>query len=274
MHSRDVYESVDQTLQKFFKSDLPFSGIPVLFGGDWRQTLPILQRANRGQIINACLKSSYLWQAVTIHRLTINMRLLAQADHLLPEEVQERRNHAEYLLDVGNGAGCSGSEGKGELAVPERLQLPEESPEALINHVFGDIAQSSMDPEYFASRAILCARNDDASVINDMVNEKLTGDLKILSSYDKIESANGEDADRLDQRYPPEFVRNIVDWTLPPHQLKVKEGTVVMCLRNMNPKAGLCNGTRMIVNRIRLRVLECRILTGPDAGTYFPITRA
>ena len=35
-----------------------------------------------------------------------------------------------------------------------------------------------------------------------------------------------------------------------------------MLLRNLNPKVGLCNGTRMVVEATRCRVLVCKILLG------------
>ena len=39
-------------------------------------------------------------------------------------------------------------------------------------------------------------------------------------------------------------------------------GTVVMLLRNLNLKAGLCNGTRLLVMELKPHVLMCEILTG------------
>ena len=42
--------------------------------GDWRQILPIVRHRSRPDIVDATLKSSYLWQIVTILQLTQNMR--------------------------------------------------------------------------------------------------------------------------------------------------------------------------------------------------------
>ncbi|XP_074352479.1 uncharacterized protein LOC141691608 [Apium graveolens] len=49
---------------------------------------------------------------------------------------------------------------------------------------------------------------------------------------------------------------------LPPHDLVLKEGLVVMLLRNMNQSLGLCNGTRMIVRKCLKHTILCEIMTG------------
>ena len=44
------------------------------------------------------------------------------------------------------------------------------------------------------------------------------------------------------------------------------QGTPVILLRNLQPKRGLCNGTRLIVRSIAANVLDCEFLSGPRAG--------
>jgi hypothetical protein len=41
---------------------VPFGGKVVIFAGDWRQVLPVVVRGGRAQVVNACLKSSMLWE--------------------------------------------------------------------------------------------------------------------------------------------------------------------------------------------------------------------
>ena len=57
-----------------------------------------------------------------------------------------------------------------------------------------------------------------------------------------------------------------------PHNLLLKEGAVVICLTNLQPARGVCNGTRMVVQKIRERVLECTILSGhhKDETVFIP----
>jgi ATP-dependent DNA helicase PIF1 len=41
----------------------------------------------------------------------------------------------------------------------------------------------------------------------------------------------------------------------------LKEGAMVMLLRNLNQTMGLCNGTRLLISQLGQRVLRCIILT-------------
>lgn len=56
---KHVSEALDRSLRyvRGEKQKL-FGGLTVLFATDWRQCLPIIPRGGRGQIVNACLKSS------------------------------------------------------------------------------------------------------------------------------------------------------------------------------------------------------------------------
>uniref|UniRef100_A0A453NCD3 ATP-dependent DNA helicase n=1 Tax=Aegilops tauschii subsp. strangulata TaxID=200361 RepID=A0A453NCD3_AEGTS len=62
---------------------LPFGGKVVVFGGDFRQVLPVVTRGTRAQITDATLLRSYLWQkirkirashAICRHRHTLGSR--------------------------------------------------------------------------------------------------------------------------------------------------------------------------------------------------------
>ena len=44
-----------------------------------------------------------------------------------------------------------------------------------------------------------------------------------------------------------------------------------MLLRNLNPKLGLCNGTRLMVKQYKKNILICEILTGDKKGNIVAI---
>jgi len=50
--------------------DMPFGGKVMLFGGDFRQVLPVVPHGTRAQITDATLLRSYIWKNVRRIRLT------------------------------------------------------------------------------------------------------------------------------------------------------------------------------------------------------------
>ena len=70
-----------------------------------------------------------------------------------------------------------------------------------------------------------------------------------------------------------EFLNKIELSGLPPHLLTVKVGCVMMLLRNLNPKHGLCNGTRLLITSMTQRLIKGIVLTGSFQGTKCIIPR-
>ena len=88
MGHKDLYETIDRTLKDLLDNDLPFGGKVVILGGDWKQNLPVVQNGGRADVVQACFKSSHLWDSVNILSLTKNMRAI------------EDEEFANYLLEV------------------------------------------------------------------------------------------------------------------------------------------------------------------------------
>ena len=78
--------------------DSDTSCIVVLWGGDFRQILPVVEKGSREDTVYACLRRSYLWQHVQIFHLTQNMRL---------GQSPEEQAFAQWLLFVGEGSTIS-----------------------------------------------------------------------------------------------------------------------------------------------------------------------
>jgi hypothetical protein len=66
--------------------------------------------------------------------------------------------------------------------------------------------------------------------------------------------------------YPNEYLNSLDPTGLPPFKLELKVGCPTILLRNIAPKDGLCNGTRMMVVRCGSRIIEVKILTGKKFG--------
>ncbi|KAB2600661.1 replication factor A protein 1-like [Pyrus ussuriensis x Pyrus communis] len=108
MNHKQCFETLDRSLHDVLKGskpgfdDLPFGGKPILFGGDFRQILPVVPNGTKADIVEASLTSSYLWPYLTIFFLTENMRLSKIG--LNEKEKQELANFANWILQIGNGS--------------------------------------------------------------------------------------------------------------------------------------------------------------------------
>jgi hypothetical protein len=74
MTKRQCVETLDRSQQDIMECALPFGGKVMVFGGDFRQVLPVVPRGTRAQITDATLQRSYLWDKVRKIRLSQNMR--------------------------------------------------------------------------------------------------------------------------------------------------------------------------------------------------------
>ncbi|CAL1408060.1 unnamed protein product [Linum trigynum] len=106
MSHKHCVEAVDKSLRdilrpRFQNSETkPFGGLTMVFGGDFRQTLPIVPKGSRSDIVNSSIKRSYLWRYFKVITLTQNMRL-ARAN-CSPEEAEEINDFNIWLLHVGD----------------------------------------------------------------------------------------------------------------------------------------------------------------------------
>jgi PIF1-like helicase len=100
MQHRHAVVPIDRTLRDFLdQPDLPFGGIMVTFRGDFQQTLPIVPKGSKEQIVGACLQRSFLWPKIMVFHLTENMHV----DRNDPESAR----FAEWLQNIGQGKDLS-----------------------------------------------------------------------------------------------------------------------------------------------------------------------
>ena len=108
-----VFECLDRSLREVTKIDAEFGGITTVFSGDWRQCLPIVKHGGRGDVVDACLKSSYLWKKMIEKNLTRNMRV---------QQKGESKAFSDLLLKIGDGKLIENNTmGENMVGLPEEL---------------------------------------------------------------------------------------------------------------------------------------------------------
>lgn len=290
------FEALDDYLRDLYRvhgfiarSKLPFAGIVVVAGGDFRQTLPIVKHsASPATIVGLTLKRSELWDAhFTTLRLTDNMRLRSSRD---PIERGHIERFAAWQLSVGNGTHECYLDEPGRLHLPsemcfgtcrDRRRLPKSfalqdqnlEVDDVIDWVFGDLLErdASRDPlvaAQLADRAILAPRNKDVDAINEAVLSRCAGATATLVSANEVIDGEAE------FRPPTTFLEAQHPSGMAPHELNLKVGAVVMLTHNLNPARGMCNGSRMVVREIGEYRLVCQLVdVDGSAGRVVALSR-
>jgi hypothetical protein len=225
--SRYAVEAVDRTLKDIKCNNLPFGGINIVLGGDFRQLLPIQKHASPSQIIRLCLRYSSLWNLLKHRRLTINMRADKHGGKEWPE----------YLISVGDG--------KVQHVEHSKIQMAN-SKDDLISFVYPNMKNLSS----FSTNKILTTTNKVKNELNDEILDRMPGEETVYESIDTLKDS------QLITCYPVEFLNSLNPNGFPTHRLCLKTGTPIMVLRNLN--SSLCNGTQLIVMQCHPHVLECQ----------------
>ena len=145
-----------------------------MFGGDFRQTLPIVVRGQEADIVQNCVKSSPLWLLCKNFKLSKNMR------------AGEDENFADFVLSIGNNS-CPH---KVDEPFQGCVKLPSE---IICNDVVDTIFPMGISSVEAQERVVLTPRNDTSLRINNIILERQQGDMEISFSVDSVECENTDD---------------------------------------------------------------------------------
>jgi PIF1-like helicase len=209
MHHRHIVETVDRTFQDLRDSTKLFGGLTVVFGGDFQQTLPIIPKGSRAQIVGGCLQRSPMWRSITVLHLHQNM--------CLNTAVEAEANFAQWQLDVGQG---KHTDEHGNISLPDLFRCRENTIDSLIDAIYPGINTLTHPATYFAERAILSCLNKEVDHINLAVLERFPGPTQTFHSADYIPTSDqsGENDPLLN--YPTEYLHKIDCSGLPLHHQK------------------------------------------------------
>ena len=121
--------------------------------------------------------------------------------------------------------------------------------------IFPDLEENIANSSFLDGRSILATTNKEVTMLNDIVIDLIPGSGSLLRSADEL--GHSENLLRLNT----EYLNSLSPTGFPPHCLRLKAGMPVMLLRNLNPRLGLCNGTKLIFQKcIENRLLQCKII--------------
>ena len=249
-----LLEAMDRTFRDLMQvEDKPFGGKSVILAGDFRQCLPVVQGATRAGTVRHCINQSFLWSTFTLMSLTVNMRVRASGDPALEEFIR-------WTMSIGDGDSES-------IAVPDHMETTlitknrpgntlaeENSMKEFCESVFPDIKDNFENLAWLEGRAIMAPTNKEVETLNNMVCSWLPGDMERFRSADSL--------DRSDDliNYSIEYLNSLNPSGIPGHILALKHGMPLMLMRNINPKQGLCNGTKLIYDRaLDNKLLVCTV---------------
>ncbi|XP_057544039.1 uncharacterized protein LOC130823436 [Amaranthus tricolor] len=247
MTNKYCFEALDRSMRDALRdsngiaSDSPFAGKVVVFRGDFRQVL----------------------------RLTKNMRLQTQS-----VDDNDLKDFADWILKIGDGILGEPNDGEAIIDIPDQFLIKDvvDPIGAIVESTYPSIQENLSDTNFFQERAILCPTNDIVGKVNEYVLSLLPGDEKVYLSSDSISKSDGCFESNADA-FSVEYLNSIKCSGLPNHELKLKVGAPVMMLRNIDQSAGLCNGTRLVVNQLGDHIVEATILTGCNKGEKVFIPR-
>ncbi|GJY18244.1 ATP-dependent DNA helicase RRM3-like protein [Tanacetum coccineum] len=120
--------------------------------------------------------------------------------------------------------------------------------------------------------------NDGQSTVvflDEMLIQETDDDVGDEKEYESSYSVclADEDSNFDDLIYTTEFLNSIRMSGMPYHSIKLKIGTPIILMCNIDQKAGLCNGTRLQVLRLGNNIIEAKIISEGSVGKICAIPR-
>lgn len=227
---------MERSLRDIMHNDLAFGGKTILFMGDYKQLLPVVRY---GQGHNHTMQKCEWWRHVTFLKFTINWRAI-----LNPE-------YTAFLETVGNGS-------LEYVAVPDSCKVES----------YSDLIDAVYDTTFDSAHQILALTLETCTVINNRCLERLPGLMIESPAADTYVDCSSPDD------FPHDYVETLDMKGAPPWMLKFKVGAKYMCIRNLDVRRGIINGTMMRLLRCGRRYAEFEILTGKSAGSCEMFTKA
>ena len=267
MLHRYYLEALDRSLRDIMdEPNAAFGNKVIILAGDFRQCLPVVPGSNRAQVVQICLPNSPLWQHFQVFRLSQNMRVMASGN-------EELQRFDEWTVSLGDG---TANDERDVVDIPEEMfyqihsntredsKVEERHMKDFCNKIFPNMAINLNNENWLKGRAILAPTNAEVDTLNEIMEDKVPGNAIKLSSADALEDF------RDVMRFSTEYLNTLCPNGFPKHLLNLKPGMPLIVLRNISPKEGLCNGTKVtFVRCLNNKLLLCKII-GTDKEVLIP----
>ena len=262
-----------------------FGGTTLVVMGDFGQCLPIVNGADDTVQILTTIKRLSCWPQVMKLHLTTNMRVFLRRNDEDQEQVARLENFVELLGKVRTG---NHERGNGpsihHMALEEEMVFDSPELNDFIDSIYNkhntslenlnvDLSEANYTEnvqrlmEAYDGRAILSPKNVYTTELNDMCLNKLPGEVTSYDSNTRFFLQTNHHLHTATERQAEDALKKRFISSMPPHRLRIKVGSVVMCLRNKMLPLGVANGTRLLVLVCRPNLLQCMILSkGPNQG--------
>ncbi|XP_041011411.1 uncharacterized protein LOC121255199 [Juglans microcarpa x Juglans regia] len=246
MSRKEVIKALDKMLKDINDSERDKT---LMIRWRFSPILPVVQKGTRQQQIDASLVSSYLWPTLTKFHLTENMRARFDPDF------------SKYILELGKGMPPITIDELVKISTAMLIHYENDatSLNLLVDAVFHNICDYSVNISSTMNRAILTPNNSYIDEINTLLIQKFPRELKRYYNFD-------ESIDASEQAVMEDFLNTLTPNGLPPHELLLKQNCPIMLLRNINRSEGLCNGTRLICRNFDRNVIHAEIVVGHHNG--------
>ncbi|XP_019265174.1 PREDICTED: uncharacterized protein LOC109242775 [Nicotiana attenuata] len=256
MANKRMLEVFHLLLKDLMDTNVLFGGKVVVYGGDFRQTLPVVRNGKKEDFINQSLLYSSIWDKQEKIQLSENMR------------AKTNPAFCDYLLRIGNGQERVNA--TNNIEVPNSLIVhfttERESLDKLFTVTYPYLNSSGYDASCTDSRVILTTKHNFVDEINDMFIDQFSGKARTFVGIDEtIESDNQSPFEDLLHTLNPAG--------LPPYILSLKKNCPIILLRNLNPYEDLCNGTRLNCCEFKTHVLSAKIAADDFKNTHVFIPR-
>jgi len=247
-------ETIDRSLHNFRSVNVPFSGITVVLGGDFQQTLPVIIKVTHEETILATVQWSHLWHNICLLHLKENMRL---------NHNPQQNQFAHWLLQLGHGSTVDMNTGSASIYLPPNIICKTQA--NLICFLYGTTPHASMpSPQYFYERVLLAPLNNNVHKLNMHILNLFPGHPHTYSSADmQVIEAGTQHSPNL---MPVEFLNSLNSSGLPLTHLELKPKCPIILLCNLDHKHGLCNSSRATIVKMLNHILQVCLLGGDHDG--------